>query len=246
MLRTRPASRPAVEVGDEALVDLEARHREVLEVGERRVAGAEVVDRDPDAERAQLARGSLSTRWCRTRTDSVSSSVRQRRIEAASCSRIRCARRRRSPGWWSWTPETLTLIESGSGHLRFQTTAWRHASSSTQRPISTITPVSSAAGMNSAGETSPRCGMAPADQRLEAARASVAAHVLDRLVGDAELARAERLRQLDLEREPLDGDVAQRRVEHRHAALALRLRAVHRDVGVAQQRLGGAARASRR
>ncbi len=45
-----------VEIVDERLVDLDAVERQVAHVGERRVAGAEVVDDDPRAELTQLAR----------------------------------------------------------------------------------------------------------------------------------------------------------------------------------------------
>ena len=46
-----------------------------------------------------------------------------------------------------------------------------HASRSTQAPISTISPVSSAIGMKSTGAIIPRVGMMPAQQRLERADA---------------------------------------------------------------------------
>ena len=41
------------DVGDEGAVDLELVDRQVAQVGERAVAGAVVVDRDPQPERAQ-------------------------------------------------------------------------------------------------------------------------------------------------------------------------------------------------
>jgi multidrug efflux pump subunit AcrA (membrane-fusion protein) len=47
--------RIALDVLDEAAVDLDAVDREQLQVGQRRIAGAEVVDRQLDAARAQLA-----------------------------------------------------------------------------------------------------------------------------------------------------------------------------------------------
>ena len=43
----------ADDAGDERAVDLDLVERQPLEVGERGVAGAEVVEREPDAERAQ-------------------------------------------------------------------------------------------------------------------------------------------------------------------------------------------------
>ena len=48
-------SRPAEDVAHERAVDLQQVDRELLQVGERRVAGAEVVDREPHAEVAQPA-----------------------------------------------------------------------------------------------------------------------------------------------------------------------------------------------
>src|SRR5581483_5809052 len=47
--------RTRAETGDEAAVDLELVEREAAEVRERRVAGTEVVDREPDAERLERA-----------------------------------------------------------------------------------------------------------------------------------------------------------------------------------------------
>ena len=44
----------AAEAGDEAAVDLDLVDRQALQVGQRRVARAEVVHGQPDAERAQL------------------------------------------------------------------------------------------------------------------------------------------------------------------------------------------------
>src|SRR6056297_3134134 len=43
------------DVADERLVDLERADRKALEIGERRVAGAEIVDREVDAEAVQIA-----------------------------------------------------------------------------------------------------------------------------------------------------------------------------------------------
>jgi hypothetical protein len=42
--------RVVVDAGDKALIDLEGVNRELLEVGQARPSGPEVVDRDPDAE----------------------------------------------------------------------------------------------------------------------------------------------------------------------------------------------------
>jgi hypothetical protein len=74
----------------------------------------------------------------------------------------------------------------------------------------------------------------PPDEGLEAADLP-GSRVDDRLVREPELLQSQGLRELDLECESLDCDVAQRRVEDRDAAFPLGLRAVHRDVGVAEQ-----------
>ena len=56
--------------------------------------------------------------------------------------------------------ERLTLIVSGGslGASRSMIIAWRQASRSTQRPIGTIRPVSSANAMNWSGAIRPRSG----------------------------------------------------------------------------------------
>ena len=61
---------------------------------------------------------------------------------------------------WSCLTERLTLIASGgsAGSRVCICRAWRQASRSTQRPIGTIRPVSSASGMNVSGPSMPRSG----------------------------------------------------------------------------------------
>ena len=46
---------------DERLIDLERLHRELIEIGERRVSGSEVVDMDRNAAFAQLNEDRLQT-----------------------------------------------------------------------------------------------------------------------------------------------------------------------------------------
>ncbi len=70
-------------------------------------------------------------------------------------------------------------------------TACRQASRSTQRPIGTISPVSSANGMKSPGGDEPALGVVPAQQRLHARDAAVG-EADDRLVVQLELAAVER------------------------------------------------------
>ena len=75
---------PRAEAVDEAAVDLEDVDRELLRVAERRVAGAEVVDRELHAE---VAGASASRRMLRSASVlmtivSVISRVMRRRVEA--------------------------------------------------------------------------------------------------------------------------------------------------------------------
>ncbi len=51
-LDDRPVGLP-VETGDERPIDLDRVEWQVLEVGQRRIAGAEVVEHEPDAHVAQ-------------------------------------------------------------------------------------------------------------------------------------------------------------------------------------------------
>ena len=60
----------------------------------------------------------------------------------------------------TWTADRLTDIAIGaaSGRAEYHSAAWRQALSSTHRPIGSISPFSSAIGMNSEGGISPRSG----------------------------------------------------------------------------------------
>ena len=54
----------------------------------------------------------------------------------------------------NWAGDRLTATRTGFGHVA----ASQQACLSTHSPIGTIRPISSASGMNSAGETMPRLG----------------------------------------------------------------------------------------
>ena len=126
-----------VEIVDERLVDLDLVDLERPEVRERRVAGAEVVDRDAEAEvararaacRARSGSGpSAATRSARGSPSRGSSPLPRGRA------RSRCRRR---PGSRSWRAERFTAIRRSrrAGSSRFQAASWRHAVSSTHAPI---------------------------------------------------------------------------------------------------------------
>ena len=156
----------------ERAVDLQDVDRELTQVRERRVAGAEVVDRDADAElldrRAAGARssvgvvhdrglGELDDERRRGEVRSSSSALRRSRDEVVA---VELA---------GGDVDRHVHVALGAGATP---AACRHASSSTQRPTSTISFVSSSSGMNVSGCTMPRVGMVPAQQRLDAEHAA--------------------------------------------------------------------------
>ena len=141
---------------------------------------------------------------------------------------------------WSCLTERLTLIVSGGvrGNRSWRTSApGGRPPASTQRPIGTIRPVSSASGMKLSGLDQPARRVLPAKQRLDAVVAALI-EANDGLVVDLELVQLERPLQLRLQLEPLDDALVHRRLEDAVAALAVALRHVHGDVGVAEQLLG--------
>ena len=74
--------------GDEGAVDLQRVDRELLQVGERGVAGAEVVDRDPDAEARSSRRIAAAASASRISAVSVISSDEQVGLEAGAVQRV--------------------------------------------------------------------------------------------------------------------------------------------------------------
>jgi hypothetical protein len=71
------------------------------------------------------------------------------RASSMSCSRCGSA---------NWRGERFTAIDTGRKPRRCHAMFCAHASFSTQRPIGTISPVSSASGMNCIGDTMPKSG----------------------------------------------------------------------------------------
>ena len=105
---------------------------------------------------------------------------------------------------------------------------------STQSPIGTISPLSSATSMNSTGRDQPRGRVVPPHQRLEAD--GLAGRQLDdRLVVQLERAVLDRLVELGAHLQPLEHRGVQRRLVAPPPALAVALGHVEREVGLAQQ-----------
>jgi hypothetical protein len=140
---------------DERRVDLDRVNVELAEVGERAVAGAEVVDRNAYAEVVEpLSRRAVASGFSIS-VVSVTSSVSAPGSRPLTASAVRTSSISSSRS--SWRAETLTAIPIECPRL-CQSAACRQASSSTQRPIGTIVPVRSAVGMNWSGATTPRTG----------------------------------------------------------------------------------------
>ena len=159
-LHDRPVG-DLVEPGHERAVDLDRVERQVLEVRERRVAGAEVVEDEAHAVIAELAEdpdpglglvhhdalgdlelegAGLQAGLGQDRGD-VLDEVGRRELARGQVDRHERAGR-----------------SGAAGRDRRQRAAWRQAVSRTQRPSGTISPVSSASGMNAIGGTRPRVG----------------------------------------------------------------------------------------
>ena len=170
------------ERGHEAAVDLHRVDRQTLQIGQRGIAGAEIVHRHPH----RRGRASVAARAPRPRASAPLSvtSMQTASPGTPSAARIAASSVLSEPSV-SCLAETLIEIVS-TGRDRRQKAIWRIAPASTQAPIRVIRPASSARGMNSVGDTQPRSGVAPAYQRLESADAPIG-HVHLRLVVDLEL-----------------------------------------------------------
>ena len=169
-------------------------------------------------------------------SDSVSSSlsVPRTRPERASTVRRSWIRSWRS----NCRDETLTLANSGARPrtARCQMPSWRAVRSSTNRPRSTIRPISSAIEMNSDGDIRPILGWSQRAKRLEA-RDRAVLEPDDRLVQDGDLLALDRAAQVGLERQAVGLARAHRRLEHLDAVAADALGVIHRELGVLEHLL---------
>ena len=142
----------------------------------------------------------------------------------------------RMPPAQIWRAERLTEITSGAKPAWRHAAPWAQAVRSTHSPIGTMRPVSSASGMKRSGRISPRCGWfqrTSASTRVDRAGAQVHA----RLVVQQQLVALDGAAQALLHREPLVGELVHLGGEELEGVAPLGLRAVHRGVGVLQQRL---------
>src|SRR6266545_3165924 len=145
----------AGDVPHERAIDLQFVDRQTLQVAQRGVARAKVIDRAAYAHRAQLTQnidGALSIGHDRALGDL--------QLQAAGATFQRSSSRAtRSGSCASNRSRVERLTETGRNRsASCQARDCRSASLMTQRPSARIKPVFSASGMNSSGGTIPRCG----------------------------------------------------------------------------------------
>ena len=193
--------RAAAHAAHERGVDLQAVDRQRGQVAQRRVAGAEVVDRQADAQVAQ-ARQRVDARRRR------GPSARSRSAPASAgcgCSRARDDGARhalREAAVRDVVARHVDLHASArrSAALRAcHSLSWRQAVSSTKSVSGPISADSSAIGMNTAGLIGAVRRVLPARQRLEAGEPA-GAEVEQRLVGHRQLAALDGAAQFAFER----------------------------------------------
>ena len=151
---------------EERLVDLEDVDREPVEVAERRVAGAEVVDRQPDAERLELR--SVATPGRLGPEHRLGDLQHQRGGRSRGSSTVVHARPTIGLGWLLRRDVHADGEAAPGWGLARTAPPGGRPSRSTQRPSGTISPVSSASGDELVRRNQPAAGVLPADQRLDA------------------------------------------------------------------------------
>ena len=208
------------------------------QAGERRVAGAEVVERDPHAERAQRGEHGLRGRHLGDQDALGELEHEPPRREAGAPEHVlddadQLVR--------AQALAAQVHVHGGVGRVAVLLAPTRppsrHACSSTARSMPGIVPVASAAGTNVDGREQAVARVVPAHERLGGDDLA-GADGDDRLVVGDELAGVQRGEELVARRRLGQRVRVHVRRERAHLALAGLLRAVHRDVGVAHQVVG--------
>ena len=221
-----------IERRDERAVDLELVDRQPVEVGQRAVAGAEVVDRDPHAQGAELVEGGEHAVLVADEHRLRDLEGEELRAAGRSCAARAVTAEGRSLRS-SWRPDTLTATPT-PGCSACHAAASAVARCSIHSPIGTIRPVSSATSMNSSGWHHAVVRAEPADQRL-LLHHPTRPQLDDGLVHGQQLVALEGALQRRLESEASGQLDAHGLVEPLDLPAAPLLGAVHRRVGVPQQ-----------
>src|SRR4051812_8310659 len=233
----RRVVRLLAETVDERAVDLDRVDRHALQARQRRVAGAEVVEQDADAERAErlerrAGRGDVLEQHAlgdlEAEAAGLEAAARERALHLGEELRAGELAARDVDGDAEVGGVREALAPGGDlgGRLLEHPLAER----------------CDEAGLLGQADELGRCddavaGAIPADERLDADQALVG-DVEDRLVVDAELLALDGAAQVALGAQPDERVLAHLLVEELVAPAAALLRAVHRGVGLAQHRLG--------
>ena len=194
----------AEDVAHERAVDLEQVDRELLEVGERRVAGPEVVDGEPDAEVAQPPEPDGRRRRVLHQRAFGDLEDQALRLEAAPVEeRLRPGRGDATSRSWRGATLTLTAGVARCRPCRSSRAASSHAVSSTCWPISSMRP--GLLGERDERQRAERSalGVLPANERFQR-RDAARLQLEDRLVVHDQLAASGRAAEVRFEVESLD------------------------------------------
>ena len=137
---------------DEAAVDLDLVEREALQIAQRRIAGAEIVERDAHADGAELMQDGKRRLVVADQHGFGDLELEPAGRKPGGGERRHDLQRQRA------ALELDRRDVDGKADVVGQLAASVQAVISTHSPSSLISPVSSAIGMNSAGETMPRSG----------------------------------------------------------------------------------------
>ena len=224
-----------LDVAHEGAVELERLDRQQLQVGERGIAGAEVVDRQIDAERAQRLQP-----VDRTRRVSHRHRLGDFQFEIARLQAVPRDRRRHLPGQLRRAQLVRREIDRHA-----QAAAHALGAPGRQLPAGFVEHPGAerfdhARLLGDRNELERRdhaaLRMLPADQRLDAAQLAVAPIDL-RLVVDLELPFEQRRMQIAFEQHALAGHLVHARGEELEVVPPLLLGVIHRRVGVFHQGL---------
>ena len=143
----------SAEVGDEAAVDLDLVERKALQIAQRGIAGAEIVERDPYPDGAKLMQDGKRRVVVADQDRLGDLELEPARRQAGGRERCDDLQRQRA---------ALELdrrdVDRKPDVVRASSRPRCRRVISTHSPSWLISPVSSAIGMNSAGETMPRSG----------------------------------------------------------------------------------------
>ena len=216
----------------EQAVDLQLVDRQLAQVGEARVAGAEVVDGEAHAELADAAQRLGVVVEVRHQHALGDLELERGAVQPVRRQRGRSPSARSASPWRELGGRDVDREPGGcSGSSRCQAPACDSARSRVHSPIARIRPQSSASGTKSSGPISPRAGCCQRTSASAPTSAARAAHAP--AASAAQLAARQRAAQLVLDAQPLGRARVQRRLEEARSAAPLSFAWYMRGIGVA-------------